>query len=262
MLILILIPVLSLALTALPYIVAPDLSPWWALPIAAGIYLGLSAAYLLSLLAVSWMLPKGEGQPDRPVCRFVLVQTVQWALVLLGFRIHLSGEELLPDRPFLLVGNHRSSFDPLATLVVLAKHKLSFVSKPENMKIPVAGRFMCCTSFLSIDRDNARHAVETIRRAAANISERGIAMGIYPEGTRCKTGEMLPFRNGAFKIAQMAHCPIAVTSVYYQKRRFLPIRDVYLHIIGVLDEEYVAANRTNDISERTRALLEADLKGK
>ncbi len=252
---------LAAAVTAVLYILCPTLSFWWLLPLFAGGYVVLSVAYLLLLLVISWCLPTQEGQPHKEWARVTIVHTINWVLGLFRMRVDVRGAELLPqDRPFLLVGNHLSNFDPLVTLAALQKHRLAFVSKPENMKIILAGRFIRCASFLSIDRDNPRNAVTTIHQAAEFITERKLCMGIYPEGTRSKTGELLEFRSGAFKIAKLAKCPIAVVSLKYGKRRWpLGIKPIRLQVITLLDETYVEENRTNTISDHVKALIQQDL---
>lgn len=253
---------LAAAATAVLYITCSTLSFWWLLPIFVGSYIALSVAYLLLLLLVSWCLPPQEGQKHKEWARVTIVHTVAWVLGLFRMQVDVRGAEILPqDRPFLLVGNHLSNFDPLVTLAALHTHRLAFVSKPENMKIILAGRFIRCASFLSIDRDNPRNAVTTIHQAAEFITDRGLCMGIYPEGTRSKTGELLEFRSGAFKIAKLAKCPIAVISLQYGKRRWpLGVKPIRLQVITVLDEAYVEENRTNTISDHVRELIQADLK--
>lgn len=252
---------LSAAVTAVLYILCPALSFWWLLPLLVGTYIALSVAYLLLLLVISWCLPPQEGQPHKEWTRLTIVHTVSWVLGLFRMRVNVHGAELLPqDRPFLLVGNHLSNFDPLVTLAALQRHRLAFVSKPENMRIILAGRFIRCASFLSIDRDNPRNAVTTIHQAAQFITERGLCMGIYPEGTRSKTGELLEFRSGAFKIAKLAKCPVAVVSLQYGKRRWpLGVKHIRLQVITVLDEAYVEQNRTNTISDHVKALIQEDI---
>ena len=46
-------------------------------------------------------------------------------------KLHVTGKEIIPDRNFLLVGNHRSAFDPILEMGCLSKHNLGFVAKKE-----------------------------------------------------------------------------------------------------------------------------------
>lgn len=247
------------AAAAVGITVAAQLSWWWLLPLAIGLAAAIAAAYMLTLLFITLFLPRKEGGRHSPTCRFIVVHTVAWVLFFLGYRLDAEGLEKLPtDRTFLLVGNHRSNLDPMVEMVALRRWKLAFVSKPENFKIPVAGPFIRSCSYLSIDRDDPRKAVSTIHRAADYIREGRCSMGIYPEGTRSHTGELLPFHHGSFKIAKLADCPIAVMTVRYGKRHGLR-RRVELRVPEVLDVEYVRANRTNAISDRVRETVERQL---
>ena len=55
--------------------------------------------------------------------------------------------------------------------------------------------------------------MECINKAASLLEKRELSVGIYPEGTRNKGEEMLPFHNGVFKIAQKSKTPIAVLAI-------------------------------------------------
>ena len=198
--------------------------------------------------------------------RFYRALTDSLDAVILFFchiRIHLEGEEKLPkDTLYLLVGNHISGFDPLITMRALRKEKLIFVSKPENLNIPVAGRLAIRCCFRAIDRENARNALRTIQDCARLLNEKAGSVVIYPEGTRSKTGELLPFHNGVFKIAQEANVPIVVMSVAGSPaiKQNAPWRrtDVTLRILSVLPVEKICAMRTSAIGSEVRSILLAE----
>ncbi|MBR6303400.1 MAG: 1-acyl-sn-glycerol-3-phosphate acyltransferase, partial [Lachnospiraceae bacterium] len=87
-------------------------------------------------------------------------------------KVHVSGLEKLPKGTrFLLVQNHRSKFDPILTWYVLRKYDLAFLSKEENMHIPIFGRIIrkCC--FMSIDRKHPRRAMETVNTAVELLKD-------------------------------------------------------------------------------------------
>ncbi len=253
---------LSVTATAVLYAATPALSLWWLLPLLVG---GYAAAFLLLVLAaVIFSRFTRDAMPSgarRAFYRFV-AHLAEWACLLCGIRVDADGIDRLPqDRPFLLVGNHLSNLDPLVALAALRGFETAFVSKPENFKIPVVGFVMRNAAFLPIDRENPRNAVTTIKKAAELITARSLCVGIYPEGTRNKSGEgLLPFHNGSFKIATSAKCPIAVMTVRYEKGAFPYRRVARVHIVETLDADYIAANRTDAISERARAIIEEDLK--
>ncbi len=262
MLIQLILCVLSVAVTAALYITVPTLSLWWLLPLLVGLY---AASFLLVVLVTvifSCIVRDAKPSGARRVFYRLVSHLAEWACLLCGMRVCAQGADRLPqDRPFLLVGNHLSNLDPLVALAALRGHETAFVSKPENFKIPVVGFVMRNAAFLPIDRENPRNAVTTIKTAAQQITARGLCIGIYPEGTRNKSGDgLLPFHNGSFKIATTAKCPVGVMTVRYEKGAFPYRRIVRVHIIETLDADYVAANRTDAISKRARTIIEDDLK--
>ena len=222
--------------------------------------LAVVGIYLL-LLVIAALTADPNKTYERPsgLCRWLLDFTVRLLMLFGRVRVEVTGLEKLPqDGRFLLVSNHRSNYDPIVQLACMQKCKLAFISKPENFKIPLVGRILrrCC--FLPIDRENPRNAITTIRAAARLMETDTVSVGVYPEGTRSRTGELLPFHHGSFKIAKLADCPIAVMTVRYGKRHGLR-RRVELRVPEVLDVEYVRANRTNAISDRVRETVERQL---
>lgn len=197
-----------------------------------------------------------------------LLETCTKIVVFFGrIHIHTTGIEKVPENTrFLLVGNHISNFDPILTWHVLNKNKLIFISKPENFKQPVFGAVIqrCC--FLSIDRESPRESVKTIMDAAKLIKEDKFSVGLYPEGTRNRSGEvLLPFHNGMFKIAQTANAPIVVVTMRGTDKiaSNFPWRrsDVYLDVLDVIPADEVAAERTAELGERIREQMLTKLAG-
>ena len=84
-------------------------------------------------------------------------------------------------------------------------------------------------------------------------------MAIYPEGTRAKDGEMLPFHAGSFKIATKSGAPLVITTVSNTNKihRNAPFRktEVRLHICEVISSEEVLASSTGELSEKTRKIM-------
>ncbi len=250
--------ILSVVATGLTYGLHPGISLWWIPGLLLGCYLAVCVAYILVLLLFTLCLPRRDGY--SPVCRQLLVWSIRWALPFLRCRLRVAGLEKLPAEPFLLVGNHVSNLDPMLALTAMSHRKLAFVSKPENFRYPIAGGLIRRSGFLAIDRENPRNAVATIHRAAEMVKQ-GFCIGIYPEGTRNKSGEgLLPFHAGSFKIAKLAHCPIVVMAAQYGHPGFLGFKRAQVTVLEVLDTACVDANRTDTLSARTQEILTEALK--
>ena len=259
--------IFCLLVTAVYALLAASVTVWSLLGVFALGFLGANLIFALCFWINSLLLPKlapGEGvEKQHRFSRWICMSVAQWLSGYAGVRVHLIGLEKLPEGPFLFVSNHRSMFDPLIVMGWMPGYNISFISKPSNLTIPIAGITARHAGFLSLDRENNREALKTILQAADYLKRGVCNIGIYPEGTRSKTGDLLPFHNSVFKIAQEANVPIVVMTVKGTDR----IRsnapwhktDVALTILDVLSAEHVKASRSAQLGEEIRQIMEADL---
>lgn len=223
--------------------------------------LGFVALLLLFLtVCMLFVSPKKYYEKDSKFYRFLINLAAAVACWGGRLRLHVTGKEMLPaDRRILYVGNHVSNYDPIITWHAFPKAKLSFISKASNFKIPWFGRYIrrCC--FMDIDRENPRNAIVTINRAADLLKKQEVSIGVYPEGTRSKSTELLPFHNGVFKIAQKANVDIAVISLIGTENihKNFPWRktDVYVDVLEVIPADEIKGLKTEVIGSRVEMLL-------
>ena len=223
----------------------------------------LAVIALLLLFLTFCMLPVSPTKYYEKDSRFYrLLVNMAAAVACFGgrLRLHVSGRELLPaGKRILYVGNHVSNFDPIITLRAFPEAKLAYISKESNFKIPWFGRFIrrCC--FMDIDRENPRNAIVTINRAAELLKNQEVSIGVYPEGTRSKTAELLPFHNGVFKIAQKANVDIAVVSLVGTEKihkNFPWCRtDIYVDVLEIIPADQIKGIKTEVIGNRVEVLL-------
>ncbi len=224
-----------------------------------GALLGLLLLHVLVLAAASLFVDKKNPNPRFfPFYRKLIILSVGPLLQAGRVRVDLIGAEKLPEGGFLLVGNHRSDFDPITAMYALRKRGLTFVTKKENGDIPVGGRIIIGSGCLSLDRSDDKQGLLVIRQAVRRIRD-GEAIGIYPEGTRSKTGELLPFRMGCFKAAQWAKCPLVVlkteNSELVEKNFLRRKTNVRLTVKAVLPYDEIADMSTVQIGEKVRNIL-------
>jgi 1-acyl-sn-glycerol-3-phosphate acyltransferase len=110
-----------------------------------------------------------------------------------------------PRHPYVVVSNHESFVDIL--LISHLPWEMKWLSKVEILRIPVLGWDMWLAGDVPVERGTARSAVKAIRRCR-KILEQRVSVIIFPEGTRTNTDEMLPFKDGAFRLAIDAGVPI------------------------------------------------------
>lgn len=197
-----------------------------------------------------------------------LLYSGSWEMIYFsGSRPHVTGKEKLPkDSRFVIVCNHRSNFDPVITWYALRKYDLAYISKPENFKVFTYGKIIrrCC--FIPLIRGNPRLAIPVFDRAVNLINDNQVSIGIYPEGTRSKTCELLPFHNGVFKIAQRAQVPVVVACIQGTEKihKNFPFKKtpVQLDILDVIPTEKVLSQRTCELGDYCRTLMENHLAGK
>ncbi|MCR5576262.1 MAG: 1-acyl-sn-glycerol-3-phosphate acyltransferase [Oscillospiraceae bacterium] len=238
----------------------------------AGLWIFGGFALLNVLYVLFWVAVASTVDDEKPLekpnrlCCFGCRNIPRWLCFWFRVRVHLTGEELLPEEGrFVMVSNHRSGFDPLTVEAALGKRGLAFISKPSNLKIPFVGKLGYGACFLPIDRENDRKALRTILTAVDYIKKDFCSIVIYPEGTRSRTGELLPFHAGSFKIAQKANVPLVIActsgSEQVMHNCLLRTTPVELRILEVLPAEKVKATHTQELAAYSRGLMEAALNG-
>ncbi len=158
--------------------------------------------------------PKKEYEKESPYYRWILNAATGIMCVLLRIHLHVSGKELVPNEgSCLLVCNHRSKFDPLLTWLILGMRKTIFITKPENLKIPVFGRIVHRLRFIKIDRESIAASASAFRRGTELLKEENTCIAVYPEGTRSLDSKLLPFHAVVFSMAKHAKVPVLVMTV-------------------------------------------------
>jgi 1-acyl-sn-glycerol-3-phosphate acyltransferase len=137
---------------------------------------------------------------------------VRLGLALSGIRYRVAGAEHLPlDRAAVYCANHQSNVDP--PLLFTALHpRMHILYKAEIEQIPILARAFRMGGFIPVDRRNKEVAMRAIDAGAASLRH-GNSFLIFPEGTRSKTEELLPFKKGGFIMAIKAGAPIVPVAV-------------------------------------------------
>lgn len=121
-----------------------------------------------------------------------------------------------PDRSYIVISNHGSWLDIMADFVSVPL-PLRFLSKKELFRIPLMGSAMRALGMVEIDRARAVSMHEAINEGVRKVAEHGASVMVYPEGTRTRTGEMRPFKRGAFFMAvdnQLPILPVTISGSY------------------------------------------------
>lgn len=131
-------------------------------------------------------------------------------------RIEIEGEKIPPQGPLVIVANHKSLWDP-AVLGCSIKRTIHYMAKEELFQIPVLGRLLLMVQAFPVKRGKIdRNAL----RIALKCLEEGQVLGLFPEGTRSKTEELLPFQPGAAIFALKIGAPIIPVALVGTKSIF------------------------------------------
>lgn len=241
----------------------PGLSAWWLFSMIPLGYLLATALYFILLFATVPFLPKGkDGERSSRFCRFIIWLSVDWLFFLMRIRVNLTGLPL-PEEPFVLVSNHRSVFDPMVMIQQARKRELIYLSKESNFHIPLVGAFLRGAGYYAIDRENGMRALRTLKKVTERMKAEGLDVGVYPEGTRSKTGELLEFKTGAFYLAKRAEAPIVImtTEGAEMVTKCFPRRasHVTLRVVDIVSREEAAGLSMEELAARVRNTIAENL---
>jgi len=135
---------------------------------------------------------------------------VRLGLFLSGIKVDLSGtEHIQRSRAAVYAVNHTSNAEPPVIFDTLHElfPRLRILYKAELRKLPVLVRAFDLAGFIPLERANPEQSLPAIDRAADALRQ-GNSFLIFPEGTRSRTGELLPFKKGGFIMAIKAQAPV------------------------------------------------------
>lgn len=142
----------------------------------------------------------------------IVVAAFHVILFISGVKRTVIGRENVPkDEAVLYIANHRSYYDVVVAYSCIPT-LTGFMAKKEIAKIPFLRTWMKFLQCLFLDRDDIKQGLKTILKGIEQVKE-GYSVFISPEGTRSQGPEMLPFKEGSFKIAEKTGCAIIPVSI-------------------------------------------------
>lgn len=149
----------------------------------------------------------------------VLYQTgrggVRLGLWLSGITVRVEGAgHIQRDRAAVYAVNHTSNVEPPILFEILHPifPRLRVLYKAELRKLPILVRTWDLAGWVPLERGNPEQSLPAIDRAAEALRE-GNSFLIFPEGTRSRTGRLLPFKKGGFIMALKGQAPIVPVAI-------------------------------------------------
>ncbi len=193
------------------------------------------------------------GRAFRLVAVTALRLNVLW-------RFRTRGTLADPRRPYVVVANHESYADIF--LISCFPWEMKWLSKDTMFKIPCMGWMMQMAGDIKLVRGKRESAVDAIRQCRDRLAKK-VSIMIFPEGSRSRDWEMLPFKDGAFRLAIESGAPILPIAVAGTRGamakgsfRFLPARAL-AQALEPIETAHLTLADLQTLKQRTRERIEA-----
>lgn len=221
-------------------------------------------AYLFFAQPMLWKVRKLRKEGNiAEHDRIVRTMVNNWALRLMklaGASMEVTGKENIPEGPVVFAANHQGYADIPLLLTQLDKPN-PLIAKKELEKVPLLRDWMTELNCIFIDRDNARQAMDSLKKANELLSE-GYSVSIFPEGTRSKGGEIKDFKGGTIRLATRAKVPIVpccIEGTYNMLEankgfKITPAK-LQLHILPAIETADLSREEIKALDERLRSVI-------
>lgn len=183
-----------------------------------------------------------------------------WALQLFcGVRYKVIGEENIPKDNFIIFSNHQSTWETFVLQLIFPP--IAFVIKKELLFVPFFGWALAMLKPIAIKRSTGRVALKQLIEKGKERLNEGIAVIIFPEGTRTPPDEKAEFKKGGGILAEKSGyqvVPVAHNAGYYwPKRGFLKKRGlITIHIGKPIP---AAGRKARDITQDAEDFIRAHI---
>lgn len=166
----------------------------------------VSSAALFPGALLLWLVTLPFDRDGRALHLYISA----WAQLYMHFsplwQLRVEGRGRIPARgPAVLVANHASFFDILALYALFRPFK--WVAKKDLLRIPFVGWSILLNRHVTLERGDRQSVARMMERCESWL-DRGVPVLLFPEGTRSPDGALLPFKDGAFRLAVKKGVPV------------------------------------------------------
>ncbi|MFI4956856.1 MAG: lysophospholipid acyltransferase family protein [Gammaproteobacteria bacterium] len=229
-----------------------------------GVYVALASLLRFMKLMVDSLYMNVTGKNTRQATDKLAKAFGDDMLALAGATLTVKGQlpPIIPGRSYIIISSHASHFDIPAVYAGIPL-SIRMIAKKELYDVPLFGIALKNHEFIKLDRQNRTHAMKALAEAKA-LMETGIVIWAAAEGTRSRTGELLPFKKGIFMLAidaQAIVIPLVIQGTHgilpSKTWRFSADQDVTLTIGTPIDTMNMTANDRDKLMTDVRSQMEA-----
>jgi 1-acyl-sn-glycerol-3-phosphate acyltransferase len=190
-----------------------------------------------------------------------------WSWLILktsGIQLSVEGlENVDPHQTVIFCSNHPSAMD-IPILFVSLPVQFRFLAKRVLFNVPFLGWHLQRSGHIPVDRGRPREALKGFDQAAKRIKE-GRPVVVFPEGSRSRTGEMLPFKSGTFYLAILSGVPVVPVTLIGSREVLKPdslhIRAGHVRVVihKAVSTAGLTVHDASSLSKRVREVIVSGL---
>lgn len=237
-------------------------SPWTYLLIIVALIISYVAAFasILGLLSLVGEFRKKKPY-DNKFNHFYANSLLRLALHIGRIKVIVTGKENIPkDKVYAFVCNHQENYDIPILMPIFPM--INFIAKESLFKVPILGKWIGLLGNIPIGKMADREAAKSIINGIKMLKS-GIPMGIFPEGKRSRSQEMLEFKPGALKLAMKPKADILVGTIFnvnnVYKKFSLRRYKVYVHIHELLPYESYKDLNSIDLADKLKKQIQGKI---
>ncbi len=168
-------------------------------------------------------MEKQTGKPaparrKRRTFLYRVAKVLAWILFHTVYPVTVHHQEYLDlEGPYILISNHLSGLDPVCVAHAVNREEITYLAKKELMQGRFSGALLRALHCIPVDRHNFDIAA---MRACSQALKEGRVLGIFPEGTRYKKGNMEELEAGVALLALRSGVKVVPMYIHGKLRPF------------------------------------------
>ncbi len=229
-----------------------------ALKLTAGFFLVAGAGFLQAIILLALLPSRSARIRSCIVFERLVGVSCMW---LSGCRLTVTGKEHLDSRrPAIYIVNHTSLLDLFIALRLMPYGTVG-VMKKEVVFYPLFGQLFLLSGHPRLDRGHHASAVASMRSLGELVKRARLSIFMSPEGTRSRSGRLLPFKKGLVHLALQTGLPVVPVVIHGAHRAWtrgsLSVRGVpiLVEVLPAVSTSGWSAERSDDALEEIHVLL-------